>query len=74
MARKKETLWPQFLGIACFAACVCIAFYAVFGNQPWALITLVPLAIALCKFVQLDSRLNRDFMADKYAVPSGTSH
>jgi hypothetical protein len=74
MTRRKEILWPQNLGIACFVACLCIAVYAVFGNQLWALITLVPLTVALCKFVQLDVRMNRDFMAEKYPQTSGTSH
>ncbi len=71
---RKETLWPQNLGFACLAACVCVTLFAVFGNQPWALIALAPLTGALCKFVQLDARMNRDFMADKHAQTSVSSN
>lgn len=67
MARK-EILWPQNLGFLCLAACLCTSVYAVFGNQPWALTALIPLVVALCKFVELDARMNRDFMAEKHGL------
>lgn len=73
MMTRKETLWPQYLGFLCMAACICNAAYAIFGNQPLALILLVPLTAALCRFVQLDARLNREFMAEKYAGASSNN-
>lgn len=73
MMTQKEIVWPQNLGFLCMIACICTAAYAIFGNQPLALILLVPLTAALCKFVQLDARMNRDFMAEKHAQTSSSN-
>lgn len=62
----KEILWPQRLGLVFMIACISVAAYTVFAEQPLALILLAPLIAALCKFVQLDARLNREFMTEKY--------
>lgn len=65
---RKEILWPQRLGFICMAACIFVAAYAIFGKQPLGLILLVPLTAAICRFIQLDARLNREFMAEKYGM------
>ncbi|BAW26820.1 Sodium/potassium/calcium exchanger 4 (plasmid) [Pseudomonas putida] len=73
MMTRKEIVWPQNLGFLCMIACICTVAYAIFGSQPLALILLVPLTAALCKFVQLDARMNREFMAEKHARISSSS-
>lgn len=56
----KEIVWPQRLGLACMAAIILVGAYAVFGTQPLVLFLLAPLTLALCTFIQLDARLNRE--------------